>query len=299
MKNTTGKVTLYICTHNKTGMKYFGKTTKYFTEEDLQKYYHGSGKYWLNHLRVHGDDVTMEIYGIYNLDETADDYVKPIALKFSEDNNIVKALNESGDRKGKKIWANINPENGLDGGYNRQAVEANKLASFVNENGHHIRTNKNDKRVLSGEYVSINKGTKPSISNNMAVSKANKGKSVFKDENGNIIRTNIDDERVISGELKGIQSGVTYSKDAYNSRRGKVAHNAYNIIIMDRDGNVMFECKGNFAKTCKKNDLPFKALTKSYKDNNPLYLTDYSLKRTKEKYKKYRGWRAVKVDELT
>lgn len=30
-------VCLYIATHNITGKKYFGKTTKWFTLEDLQK----------------------------------------------------------------------------------------------------------------------------------------------------------------------------------------------------------------------------------------------------------------------
>lgn len=95
------KVTLYIATHNKTGMKYFGKTTKYFSVDELQKYYHGSGTYWKNHLNKHGDDVTMEIYGIYDMS-----VVEEIALKFSKDNNIVKNYSK---------WANQQEENGIDG----------------------------------------------------------------------------------------------------------------------------------------------------------------------------------------
>jgi len=94
------KTTLYIATHNKTGLKYFGKTTCHFTQEDLQKHYHGSGTYWKNHLRKHGDDVTMEIHGIHEIDE-----VKEIALKFSEDNNIVES----------ELWANLIKEDGIDG----------------------------------------------------------------------------------------------------------------------------------------------------------------------------------------
>lgn len=39
--------TLYIKTHNKTGLKYFGKTTS----NDPYKY-KGSGSYWLDHLKV-------------------------------------------------------------------------------------------------------------------------------------------------------------------------------------------------------------------------------------------------------
>jgi len=98
-------VTLYIGKHNTTGLKYFGKSAVNFNIQDLLKY-GGSGKYWRNHLKKHGKDISMEIYGIFHKDE-----VKEIALKFSKDNNIVKALNENG----KKIWANENPENGLDG----------------------------------------------------------------------------------------------------------------------------------------------------------------------------------------
>ena len=102
--NMEGKVALYIATHNITGKKYFGKTTKYFTQEDLQKHYHGSGKYWKDHLKKHGDDVTMELYGIYSLDENAEDYVESIALKFSEENNITQD---------NEMWANLIPEDGL------------------------------------------------------------------------------------------------------------------------------------------------------------------------------------------
>jgi len=101
----TDKVTLYIATHNKTGKKYFGKTTRYFTEHELQENYSGSGTYWKNHLRKHGDDVTMEIYGVFSLDENSSNYVKPMAIKFSEDNDIVNS----------KEWANLILENGLDG----------------------------------------------------------------------------------------------------------------------------------------------------------------------------------------
>jgi len=104
------KVCLYIFTHNITGLKYFGKTTRYFTKEDLQENYSGSGIYWNRHLNKFGKDLSVEIYGIYNLEE-----VEEIAIKFSKDNNIVKAINGSGDRKGKKVWANERFENGLDG----------------------------------------------------------------------------------------------------------------------------------------------------------------------------------------
>jgi len=105
--NHTNKVCLYIATHNKTGMKYFGKTTRYFTQEDLQKYYHGSGVKWNEHLIEFGDDVTMKVYGIYSLDEKAKDYVKPVALEYSEKHSIVES----------RGFANRMPEDGLQGNW--------------------------------------------------------------------------------------------------------------------------------------------------------------------------------------
>ena len=52
---------LLVMEHNKTGLKYFCKTSR------LQNllYYRGSGKYWKRHLKVHGKDITVGVLGIY------------------------------------------------------------------------------------------------------------------------------------------------------------------------------------------------------------------------------------------
>lgn len=102
------KVTLYIATHNETGKKYFGKTTRYFNEDDLQKYYHGSGKSWGLHLKEFGNDVTMKIYGIYDIED-----VENKALLFSLLNDITNS----------EDWLNEKPENGLDGGSTPEMIE--------------------------------------------------------------------------------------------------------------------------------------------------------------------------------
>ena len=94
--------TLYIKTHNVTGLKYFGKTTGNPYE------YRGSGIYWTAHLKKHGNDVTTEILGYY----TDKDECVQAANLFSTENNIIKAVNENN----KKIWANQIIENGTDGG---------------------------------------------------------------------------------------------------------------------------------------------------------------------------------------
>lgn len=87
---------LYVKCHNKTGLKYFGKTTK-------DPYtYAGSGKHWKRHIKLHGNDVRTEWAQLFQ-DKSA---LMEFALKFSAEHNIVES----------KDWANLQPENGLDGG---------------------------------------------------------------------------------------------------------------------------------------------------------------------------------------
>ena len=87
---------LYIKQHTVTGLKYFGKTTR-----DPKKY-KGSGKRWFNHLNTHGYTVkTIWAQLFTNKTELVE-----FALNFSKNNNIVESSE----------WANLIPENGLDGG---------------------------------------------------------------------------------------------------------------------------------------------------------------------------------------
>lgn len=89
---------LYIKTHNKTGLKYFGKTTS----KDPYTY-PGSGTYWSRHLKEHGVDISTEILGYYEDKE----FCISEAINFSETNDIVNSTE----------WANLIPENGINGGY--------------------------------------------------------------------------------------------------------------------------------------------------------------------------------------
>lgn len=86
---------LYIKTHRITGLKYFGKTTR-----DPLKY-RGSGKYWLKHIKKHGNNVSTEILGQYT---NANELIKA-ALCFSISNDVISSND----------WANLINENGLDG----------------------------------------------------------------------------------------------------------------------------------------------------------------------------------------
>lgn len=89
-----GVITLYIKTHRITGLKYFGYTTR----KDVSRY-KGSGIYWRQHIRKHGNDANTEIVGIFeNIDKAS-----LFAIKYSEDNNIVES----------DEWANLMIENCL------------------------------------------------------------------------------------------------------------------------------------------------------------------------------------------
>jgi hypothetical protein len=87
---------LYVKTHNKTGLKYLGKTIK----QDPHKYT-GSGKYWLRHLDQHGYDYTTEIIREC---QTEDELIE-WGMYYSKLWNVVTSNN----------WANLKEEAG-DGG---------------------------------------------------------------------------------------------------------------------------------------------------------------------------------------
>ena len=113
---------LLIKTHSKTGLKYLCKTSR----EDYEKY-SGSGIYWKDHLRIHGKEHTTEL-----LKEClTNDEVKKWGRYYSDIWNVVNAK----DNHGKKLWANLVPEEGqgISGEFgkiiqNRPEVKAKNIA---------------------------------------------------------------------------------------------------------------------------------------------------------------------------
>jgi hypothetical protein len=97
---------LYIKQHNITGLKYFGKTS----QNDVLKY-KGSGRYWRKHLKQHGNDVTTIWAELFLNEESLIEF----AQFFTEICDIVTSV----DKNGKKIWANLIPEDGKMGGQNK------------------------------------------------------------------------------------------------------------------------------------------------------------------------------------
>ena len=88
---------LYVKTHQKTGLKYLGMTTK----SDPHKY-KGSGKMWCQHLKQHGAIYTTEIL----FESTSRNEIKEKGTYYSRLWNVVKS----------DQWANLKVESG-DGGW--------------------------------------------------------------------------------------------------------------------------------------------------------------------------------------
>lgn len=88
---------LYVKQHKITGLLYFGKTFK------NPEAYSGSGKYWLSHIKKHGNRDILTLW--YKLYMSKDEIVRD-ALMYSELWKITESPN----------WANLKNENGLDGG---------------------------------------------------------------------------------------------------------------------------------------------------------------------------------------
>lgn len=133
---------LYIKKHTKTGLLYFGKTTK------NPENYVGSGLHWKRHIYKHGIEFVETIWFCLFLDEES---IVDFALQFSLENNITES----------ESWANLQPENGIDGGstpgigngmfgkkfdtWPKASPELCELRSknrkeFIEKNGSHIPT---------------------------------------------------------------------------------------------------------------------------------------------------------------
>lgn len=90
---------LMIKRHQKTGLKYFHKTTRI----DQAREYLGSGTRWTQHIKKHGKEF---VETLWVSDVFTDSSISRFALKFSRLNKIVES----------NKWANLVEENGLSGG---------------------------------------------------------------------------------------------------------------------------------------------------------------------------------------
>ena len=129
--STSMTIYLYIKIHTKTGLKYFGKTTR-----NVRRY-HGSGKHWQRHIKKHGTEYikTLKVWEFQSLDECT-----LFALKFSKDNNIVNSVH----------WANLIEENGADGApVGHPGCTGSKNGHFGKQLNKGRKHNQDTKKLLS------------------------------------------------------------------------------------------------------------------------------------------------------
>lgn len=257
------KVILYIATQNKTGKKYFGKTSKYVTEEELQRKYHGSGSYWIRHLNKHGDDVTMKIFKVCSLNENDKDYVKPIALKFSEENDIVNS----------KEWANLKLEDGLFGGSDKGE---NNPCFGIPKTAEHI-----EKIRLKSLMYRHNEKIKEKL-------RRPKNKVCCLNCKKEISVNNFSRHELPCTRVKIIKSN-----------KGKNNPRALKINIFNQYNELIYSCDGDFVTTCKQNNLPYNNLRISYKNNGEKIFQTLSDRQiigfTKPNKIIFKGWYALEL----
>ncbi len=275
------KVTLYIGTHNDTGLKYFGKTNRYHTKEELQKYYHGSGSDWKEHLKEFGDNVNMDIYGIYSMSE-----VKEIALKFSLDNNIVES----------DIWANNILEDGL-GSVLFHSDKTKKKISTNTKKGMTIEV-RNKLSLLKKDTVAVvdASGSKFRVSkeeydNNPNLFGHTKDKITVRNKKTNetlSIDAKDFDRVIYQGVAKGYKAtgkAKANHKKAGKKRTGLNNGSAKLIHILNGD-KLIFICEGNISKIAKDNNLPINLLRGTLKTKIPI---------KSKKYSEFNGWIAKEI----
>jgi hypothetical protein len=144
-----------------------------------------------------------------------------------------------------------------------ETTNKNKVA-VIDKNGYKFLIDKNDSRYIDGDVKSVHTG-----------------KIIAKDYNGNICYVSKED--FIKLNLSGINSGNVNGSDNPNAKK---------INIYDKNGELTFECHGDFKKICKNNNLPFISLYRSYKNNGELiYNTKRGIKdATKRVFINYIGW---------
>lgn len=158
---------LYVKQHTRTGLCYFGKTCQKYVETYL-----GSGTYWNQHLKKHGKEHVITLWYQLYTDKTK---LVHDALMYSALWNIVKSDD----------WANLKPENGLDGNpkgikFTAEHIEKHRVAIMgrpqtLESNAKRsatLRGRKHDHERIA-KVAAANRGKKQSTEHTAKSAKAN------------------------------------------------------------------------------------------------------------------------------
>jgi len=180
-------------------------------------------------------------------------------------------------------------------------VAKNKIAVF-DKDGNTFQVNNDDERIKNGQLtrtfeknglVSVidnvtgekKRVSKEEYANDDNLMSVNVGIATVRDKNGNVLKVRVDDKRYVSGELVGYTKGVNFNKSEY--------------FIYDNNHVKKYHILNeNFTEFCKKNNLPYGAFKKSYREKGePIYNNLGSNKKRLEKkgLLKYTGWYCKKT----
>ena len=195
----------YLCikTHNKTGLKYLCQTKK----KNPYRYL-GSGTRWINHLNVHGNDISTEIVGKFKSKKL----LVEIGIKLSKKYNVVKS----------RKWANLRVEEG-DGGDTSKFIDYKsmkpmptglwKRPDLTNYNQSRINPNKGKKLSANTrkKISSSQKGLKKSEEHKRKLSLSMKGKKQTLEQR----LAGSKHFKIVNGEKKSLQqiseeTGLSY-----------------------------------------------------------------------------------------
>lgn len=204
---------LYIKTHNKTGLKYFGRTT----QKDVHKY-KGSGLFWTRHCKKYGYDYSTEIIASFNNKEEAEIF----SIEFSRKNNIVNSIE----------WANLKEET-IDGGFDhinknkeyyneKRKLWYNSLSEIKRNEINHKKKNFGIKNGMFGSSRINNKnpmyGKTHTEETKEKMRKKKLNTVVVKDANNIYYQVDINDIRYKSGDLIHLSKGRNQTTEEKKKR---------------------------------------------------------------------------------
>lgn len=229
---------LYIKQHSKTGLLYFGKTTK----RNLLAYC-GSGQYWKRHIDKHGKEYVETLWYCLYLDlESLKSAAEQLSVFFDV------ALSES--------WANLKPETGVDGG------------SSVGYSGFKGKkhTPEHIAKIKSLMLVSHpNKGKRFSDDVRQRMSAANTRPMLGKSHSDTT-------KQKISDRLSGRQQSD--QERAMRRRVSQTRTQIYSYAIQTPDG---IQTTTNLRKWCSDNNIDYSVLGRTLKSQQPHKKTGFML----------------------
>jgi hypothetical protein len=219
---------LYVKTHNKTGLKYLGKTSS------LDPYsYSGSGTRWLNHLKKHGYDFQTEIIRECQTEEE----LKEWGLHYSNLWNVAES-NE---------WANLKSEEGQGGKHNQETKK--RLSEIKKEQyalGKLKPWNKGKTGIYSQETRSkiseANKKRKHSKKTKLKMSLANRSSYQRTASVSDETKKKLSEARKGKpSPTKGYRWTIEQKQNLTESRKGRVCPTKGMKRVYREDGTFYFE----------------------------------------------------------